>query len=77
MSAISEKLCGLEFSISADSFFQVNSRQAEVLYGMIQKAAGTAVAVPYIASDLAVVHYRVDGTKSQTVAEPSLINLYA
>lgn len=44
VSAISEKLCGLDFSISADSFFQVNSRQAEVLYGMVQKAAGTVVA---------------------------------
>lgn len=38
---IAEQLCGLEFGISADSFFQVNSRQAEVLYGMVQDAAGT------------------------------------
>lgn len=38
--AISERLCGLDFSISADSFFQVNSRQAEVLYSMVQQAAG-------------------------------------
>ena len=39
--AITERLCGLDFSISADSFFQVNSRQAEVLYSMVQQAAGT------------------------------------
>lgn len=38
--AIIERLCGLDFIISADSFFQVNSQQAEVLYGMVQQPAG-------------------------------------
>ena len=39
---ISEQLCGLEFQISPDSFFQVNSAQAEVLYELVRRAAGTA-----------------------------------
>lgn len=35
-----EKLCGLEFEISPESFFQTNTRQAEVLYNMVAEAAG-------------------------------------
>ena len=42
VSAIREQLCGLEFNVSADSFFQVNTRQAEVLYQMVAQAAGEA-----------------------------------
>ncbi|MFB0515353.1 MAG: 23S rRNA (uracil(1939)-C(5))-methyltransferase RlmD [Candidatus Neomarinimicrobiota bacterium] len=35
---ITEDLRGLSFDISANSFFQTNTRQAEVLYGLIQQA---------------------------------------
>ena len=38
--AIIEQMCGLTFHISPESFFQVNSAQAEVLYRLVQKAAG-------------------------------------
>lgn len=37
---ITERLCGLDFRISANSFFQTNSRQAEVLYNAILDVAG-------------------------------------
>ena len=37
---ITDELCGLKFRISADSFFQVNSRQAERLYTITGKYAG-------------------------------------
>ena len=38
--ALAERLCGLEFEISPQSFFQVNPDQAEVLYGEALRAAG-------------------------------------
>ncbi|XAR49969.1 23S rRNA (uracil(1939)-C(5))-methyltransferase [Bertholletia excelsa] len=38
-STITEILRGLTFQISANSFFQTNSRQAEVLYGLIENYA--------------------------------------
>lgn len=38
--SISETLCGLRFEISPASFFQTNTRQAEVLYQMAAAAAG-------------------------------------
>ncbi len=37
---ITERLRGLSFDISASSFFQTNTRQAEVLYQQIEQAAG-------------------------------------
>ncbi|KAL0029527.1 hypothetical protein WJX79_001400 [Trebouxia sp. C0005] len=39
-STITERLCQLDFQISPESFFQVNSAQAEVLYDLVHKAAG-------------------------------------
>ena len=39
---ITEQLCGLQFQVSPESFFQVNSVQAEVLYKLVQTAAGTS-----------------------------------
>lgn len=36
---IHQKLCGLTFRISANSFFQTNARQAEVLYEQVRKMA--------------------------------------
>ncbi|KAL0053428.1 hypothetical protein WJX82_005653 [Trebouxia sp. C0006] len=39
-STITERLCELDFQISPESFFQVNSAQAEVLYDLVHKAAG-------------------------------------
>ncbi|XP_058180864.1 uncharacterized protein LOC131299243 [Rhododendron vialii] len=38
-STITETLRGLAFEISANSFFQTNTRQAEVLYGLIEEYA--------------------------------------
>lgn len=38
-SYIEQQLCGLSFQISANSFFQTNSYQAEVLYEEVRKAA--------------------------------------
>lgn len=35
---ITEELQGLTFDISANSFFQTNTRQAEILYGLIEQA---------------------------------------
>ncbi|MCL2049057.1 MAG: 23S rRNA (uracil(1939)-C(5))-methyltransferase RlmD [Defluviitaleaceae bacterium] len=35
-----EKICGLEFKVSAFSFFQTNSRGAQVLYGVVSDLAG-------------------------------------
>lgn len=37
---ISDKIAGFEFDISANSFFQTNSRGAEVLYKTVEKFAG-------------------------------------
>ncbi|GAQ90060.1 RNA methyltransferase family protein [Klebsormidium nitens] len=37
---IKERLRGLEFEISANSFFQTNTNQAEVLYGLVEDACG-------------------------------------
>jgi 23S rRNA (uracil1939-C5)-methyltransferase len=37
--AIRERLAGLEFSISANSFFQTNTRQAEHLFGVVAEYA--------------------------------------
>ena len=37
--AIVDELCGLRFSLSARSFYQVNRRQAETLYGLVAQAA--------------------------------------
>ena len=37
---ITERVCGLEFDVSAASFFQINTVQAEVLYGIVQEYAG-------------------------------------
>ena len=42
-STITERLCELDFQISPESFFQVNSAQAEVLYDLVHKAAGMLV----------------------------------
>ncbi|XP_021294533.1 uncharacterized protein LOC110424303 isoform X2 [Herrania umbratica] len=39
-STITESLRGLTFQISANSFFQTNTRQAEVLYKLIEDCAG-------------------------------------
>ncbi|XP_072998793.1 uncharacterized protein [Typha latifolia] len=39
-STITEMLRGLTFQISANSFFQTNSKQAEVLYKLIESCAG-------------------------------------
>jgi 23S rRNA (uracil-5-)-methyltransferase RumA len=36
-----EKICGLDFKVSAFSFFQTNSCGAEVLYEIVRKFAGT------------------------------------
>lgn len=36
---IRERVCGVEFTLSADSFFQTNTAQAEVLFGMIREEA--------------------------------------
>lgn len=38
--ALTDILCGLEFSISPKSFYQVNRSQAEVLYGIAGRFAG-------------------------------------
>lgn len=38
-STITECINGLVFEISANSFFQTNPRQAEILYGLVEKAA--------------------------------------
>ena len=35
-----EKLCGLEFIISPQSFFQTNPKQTEILYNAVAEAAG-------------------------------------
>lgn len=40
LSTITERLCNLDFQISPESFFQVNSAQAEVLYDLVHIAAG-------------------------------------
>ncbi len=37
---IRERACGITFTISADSFFQTNTAQAEVLFEMIREEAG-------------------------------------
>jgi len=37
---IRERLAGVEFSISANSFFQTNTRQAERLFGIVSEYAG-------------------------------------
>jgi tRNA/tmRNA/rRNA uracil-C5-methylase (TrmA/RlmC/RlmD family) len=37
---ITEVLRGLTFQISANSFFQTNTHQAEVLYKLIEESAG-------------------------------------
>ncbi len=42
-STITERLCELDFQISPESFFQVNSAQAEVLYDLVHKPAGMLV----------------------------------
>jgi len=39
---ITEWLCGLEFTLSPQSFFQVNARQAERLYRLAEEFAGLA-----------------------------------
>ena len=44
-STITERLCELDFRISPESFFQVNSAQAEVLYNLVHKAAGMLMTV--------------------------------
>jgi len=36
---VHEELCGVRFAISANSFFQTNSAQAEVLFGMLREEA--------------------------------------
>ncbi|MCL2576743.1 MAG: 23S rRNA (uracil(1939)-C(5))-methyltransferase RlmD [Defluviitaleaceae bacterium] len=36
-----EKICGLKFKVSAFSFFQTNSRAAEILYGVVREFADT------------------------------------
>lgn len=36
---ISDSLCGLRFKITSKSFFQVNPKQTEVLYGLVEKYA--------------------------------------
>ena len=42
-----ERICGLEFTVSAFSFFQTNSSGAEVLYGVVRDmAANTSIANP-------------------------------
>lgn len=41
-----ERLCGLEFEVSANSFFQTYTAQAEVLYGLVAAAAGELYLVP-------------------------------
>eukprot|EP00249_Psilotum_nudum_P019887 c27459_g1_i3 orf=270-1751(+) len=38
-STLTENLCGLVFEISANSFFQTNTKQAEVLYRLVEEAA--------------------------------------
>ncbi|KAL4448305.1 hypothetical protein ABPG75_005524 [Micractinium tetrahymenae] len=38
--SLTETLCGVEFEVSANSFFQTNTRQAEVLYRLVGEAAG-------------------------------------
>lgn len=45
-----ERVCGIELEISANAFFQVNTRQADVLYGLVKTAA--AVQSHEIALDL-------------------------
>lgn len=47
---IQERLCGLWFDISPESFFQTNTAQAEVLYEMVSKAA--ALRPDDVAADL-------------------------
>jgi len=44
-STITERLCELDLQISPESFFQVNSAQAEVLYDLVHKAAGMLMTV--------------------------------
>ena len=36
---LTEELCGIEYEISAEAFFQTNTEQAEVLYGLVREAA--------------------------------------
>lgn len=38
--SITDELCGLRFQLSMQSFYQVNHRQAEVLYNLAKKEAG-------------------------------------
>lgn len=44
---ITEQLCGLQFAISPNSFFQVNSSQAAVLYKLVLQFAGKAKRCPH------------------------------
>jgi len=39
---LTERLCGLELGMSPESFFQVNTRQCEALYGKVLEFAGCA-----------------------------------
>lgn len=39
---LTERLCGLKFRISPASFFQINTKQTEVLYGVVKEFAASA-----------------------------------
>ena len=59
-----ERVCGLNFKVSAFSFFQTNSAGAEVLYEIIKEMAITSTAKTNIAYDL----YCGTGTIAQVLS---------
>jgi len=59
-----ERICGLDFIVSAFSFFQTNSAGAEVLYGVVKDMAAQATTATSLAYDL----YCGTGTIAQVLS---------